>query len=364
MSVAVQLVPARPDFQTRRQVELIGRAVRSTFGLKTCTLHSAEGWVGAVRSFASLDRRAVRSADFAHAWGAEALALAVVSGARRIVYSPVTFPTRRAVGWLRSLLDHRDAHVVCTTSTMRRAYVERGVPLERCHLIRPAVDFARIKRRRVTQLRAALGFADTDVVLMACGESTPGASHATAIWAASILHQLDAKFRVLLWGQGSAVDLMRRFGDNVCSPGFVSVAQDRLEKTIEFEDLLPAIDVVLVTPTTPQPTLAIATCMAAGLPIIATTSYTIAEMLEDRHTALLVPRPKPRDVARRVLDLIDDPGLQWSISDMAKTEAFEFFSVSRFSEQWRTVYDAVARGLKVEVIEPAPGAGLRFHGRV
>jgi len=49
---------------------------------------------------------------------------------------------------------------------------------------------------------------------------------------------------------------------------------------------------------------------------------------------------------------------------MAKTEAFEFFSVSRFSEQWRTVYDAVARGLKVEVIEPAPGAGLRFHGRV
>jgi hypothetical protein len=85
--------------------------------------------------------------------------------------------------------------------------------------------------------------------------------------------------------------------------------------------------------------------------------------LEDRHTALLVAKPSPRIIAQRVLDLRDDPGLQWSISDMARTEAYEFFALSRFLEQCRSAYEQLATGDTVTIEQPAPGAGLRFHGR-
>jgi glycosyltransferase involved in cell wall biosynthesis len=90
---------------------------------------------------------------------------------------------------------------------------------------------------------------------------------------------------------------------------------------------------------------------------------TIAELLEDRHTALLVGKASPRVIAQRVLDLREDPGLQWSISDMARTEAYEFFSLTRFVEQFRSAYEQLVIRNAIQIEQPAPGAGLRFHGR-
>jgi glycosyltransferase involved in cell wall biosynthesis len=136
-----------------------------------------------------------------------------------------------------------------------------------------------------------------------------------------------------------------------------------LSEPIDFESLLPAADAVLVTARGPVPTLPIAVCMAAGLPIISTVTYTVAELLEDRHTAVMVPRHEPRLMARRLLDLRADAGLQWTISDVARAEAYEYFSLTRFLDQWRDVYRRVGEGKPVEVVEPPPGAGSRFHGR-
>jgi hypothetical protein len=48
---------------------------------------------------------------------------------------------------------------------------------------------------------------------------------------------------------------------------------------------------------------------------------------------------------------------------MARTEAYEYFSITRFVNQHRTVYRQLVEGAKVEVPEAGPGAGLRFHGR-
>jgi hypothetical protein len=71
----------------------------------------------------------------------------------------------------------------------------------------------------------------------------------------------------------------------------------------------------------------------------------------------------PRLLAQRVVQLRNDSQAQWSLADVARTEAYEFFSMTRFVEQWRGVYRQAAAGQRVEVIEPAPGAGSRFHGR-
>jgi len=78
----------------------------------------------------------------------------------------------------------------------------------------------------------------------------------------------------------------------------------------------------------------------------------------------MVGKRSPRLLAQRLLDVRADATLQWSISDMARTEAYEFFSMSRFLDQHRAIYRQVMEGKPVEVVQPAPGAGLRFHGRV
>jgi hypothetical protein len=59
----------------------------------------------------------------------------------------------------------------------------------------------------------------------------------------------------------------------------------------------------------------------------------------------------------------EDSNLQWAIRDVARTEAYEYFSQTRFVKQFREVYRQVVAGDRGEVPQPAPGPGARFHGR-
>jgi glycosyltransferase involved in cell wall biosynthesis len=151
-------------------------------------------------------------------------------------------------------------------------------------------------------------------------------------------------------------------GRNVM-PDALRTAEARLGRRVEFEELLPAADTIIVTARGPVATLPIAISMAAALPIAATVTPTVAELLEDRHTALMTAPGKPRVFARRALDLLEDPSAQWTLSDMARTEAYEYFAFTRFVNQVRSVYRQIVESDKVEVHQPAPGAGMRFHGR-
>ncbi len=288
--------------------------------------------------------------------------VAAVGGHQRILYSPIAFPRRRGIRWLRSIMDYRDVQLICPTDTLRRAFVEHGVPIERCHMIRPGVDFSRINRRRDPALRSALGFGEEDCVLLAVGESTRAADHAHSAWAAVVLHVLDRRNKLLLWGRGPLAEQTARFVDRLEQPELCRIATERLGKSVTLEQLLPAVDVALVTARAPVPTLPIAICMAAALPIVAVVSSTVSELLEDRHNAMLVGSNSPRGIARRVLDIREDPNLQWAICDMARTEAYEYFSQSRLLQQFRSVYRQVDAEERVDVPQVPPGAGARFHG--
>jgi glycosyltransferase involved in cell wall biosynthesis len=132
---------------------------------------------------------------------------------------------------------------------------------------------------------------------------------------------------------------------------------------MEFEDVLPTADIFVVSATGPVATLPIATGMAAGVPIVATVTPTVAELLEDRHTALMTQPGVPRLLSEKILQLREDSQLQWSLADVARTEAYEFFPLTRFLEQHRMLYQQVVAGGRVELPEPAAGAGRRFHVR-
>src|SRR5205823_818613 len=142
------------------------------------------------------------------------------------------FLGRRGAGWLRAVMGYRDVQVICPTATQRRTCVERGIPLERCHLIRPGVEFARVRRRRDPALRSALGFVHEDYVLLAAGESARGAGHDRAVWAASILHVLDSHYKVLLWGRGELAGAAERLGARLHQPDLISVAERRLDRRV------------------------------------------------------------------------------------------------------------------------------------
>ena len=142
-------------------------------------------------------RRSNERFDLIHAWGRRALIAAALGAAVPIVFSPDRFPTRRDVRLVRAILSARDLHVTAATDSIRRAFVTRGVSIDRCHLVRPGVEFGKIHRRRDPKLRDALGLNPDDYVILACGESTRQAAHKLAVWATTVLHVLDPRNRLL-----------------------------------------------------------------------------------------------------------------------------------------------------------------------
>jgi glycosyltransferase involved in cell wall biosynthesis len=97
--------------------------------------------------------------------------------------------------------------------------------------------------------------------------------------------------------------------------------------------------------------------MASGLPAVATVTYTVSELLEDRHSALMLAKPTARSLGQRILDLWSDDRQAWSIRDTARTEAYDFFSGSRFINEYRQVYRQIAEGQPVNVPQMAVPSG-------
>ncbi len=355
------------DFQTRRGIDQLATSLGPEFTVDARTLGQGN-FRNLACSIVQLHRRQSPRADVLHAWGPLALLAAVLSPVQRIIYSPDVVITRRQINWLVSAMAHRSINVVCATATQHRLLIEHGVAFDRCHVIRPAVDFGRLRAARAAgglrahrAGRAALGFTESQKVMLAIGDSVRGAGHRLAVWTAAILNELDPRFILLLWGTGCEVAMLEQFARRLGRPNMLVNAQARLGRAVNFEELALAADIGLVTADGPATTMPIAIAMAAALPIVSTLTYTTCEILEDRHSALMAKKPVARLVARRVLDLSDDATLIKKITDTAAAEAFEFYALSRYLAQWRQCYRQAAGDMPVKIDPAASEPAARFN---
>jgi glycosyltransferase involved in cell wall biosynthesis len=300
--------------------------------------------------------------DVIHAFGPYSLAVGLFYGSK-VIYTASEFPRKSAIGWLRAAMNYRDLHVVCPTELMRQWMVRHGVPIERCHLIRPGVDFSKIKAKKDYELRKAFGFTPEDYVVLPGGETTHRAFHLYAVQATTILHWLDNRYKSLMWGRGKLTDSRAKFGTKLNLQGYLNVAERRMGRRLGFEELLPAVDLVLFVSHYPVPTLPIALTMASGVPIVSVAQRPTCEILEDRHNAFLAKIAHPRLIAKRILDMRDDPQLQWKVADMARTEAFEYFPQTRMLQQYRAIYSQLSKGERVELPQLTSDLGSRARGQ-
>lgn len=359
MARALHLIDREADFETARSGLAMARSSDEGFDLTVRTIGRGGDYRDVANGAAKL-RREAGAFDLIHAWGGRALGIAALGSKLPVIFSPSPETHPKTVDWLRAVMNYRRVEVVCPTTTLRRALVQRGIAFERCHLIRPGVDFSRIKRRKDVDLRTRLRLNERDFVFLAVGESTRAASHVEAVWAASILHVADAKYKIVTWGRGPGAESVVHFANKTMPTAF-RCAEQELGGSIEYEALLSIADMILITARQAVATLPIAISMAGALPIVSTVTSTVSELLEDRHTAFMTSG-RPRQIARRAMDLIESPDEHWKLSDMARTEAYEFFALTRFVEQMRSVYRQTIESDRVEVEQTAPGAGTRFHG--
>jgi glycosyltransferase involved in cell wall biosynthesis len=330
--------PARRDFQTQRCLELLLKNLGPEMSMTASSLGPGGDFGNLPVAIFRLRSAGLAYTHIAHAWGPAELAAAAAAGFSRIIFSPQGPIHPQWWRWIGAILRRREVEIVCPTSASRDVFIWRGAPAGRCRVISPAVDVSRFNGSG-RELRASLGLADSDIVLLAPGESIREVFHKYSMWAAAILNVLDPRWRLLIWGRGPMVDSLERFAATVGLDGLLVDAEKRLGSAVDFERIASVADAALVFARGVAPVLPLSTCMAAGVPIVAAETAGSREFLQDQITALLEPAATPRKLAQRMLALQKDPALRRKIAEAARIQALDRFSVARYVADWRRVYN-------------------------
>jgi glycosyltransferase involved in cell wall biosynthesis len=103
--------------------------------------------------------------------------------------------------------------------------------------------------------------------------------------------------------------------------------------------ILGDLDVFVLSSVSEGLSLATIEAMAAGKPIVVTRSGGPQEIIEDRHTGLLVSPADPDALAASICELLKDPGLAANLARNARREVEGRFSLARMIKQYETVYE-------------------------
>src|SRR5215217_8315852 len=211
--------------------------------------------------------------------------------------------------------EHSAEAVLVITPRLRRLLLADGVDENRIHLIPPGVNsslfegpfedpFAGIGRPRV----------------LFVGRLAPQKGVRALVEAAALIENPSA--RVLLVGDGPERPALERearqigVGDRVRFEGFF--AHDRLPAAMAHADILvlPSVYEELGT--------VLLEAMWAGLPIVASRTGGIPDVIEDGANGLLVPPGEPEALARAIDRVLADRGLAYRLSEGAQARAKDY----------------------------------------
>jgi glycosyltransferase involved in cell wall biosynthesis len=357
MIQVLHLMSTDADFQALRTAEAIRRAAGADMTITTRRVGRGGNYRNAAIAGMALRFGRGELLDVVHAWDLPSM-LGAAGGPTPLIFSPSS-PLPGVLTWLRAAMVYRNATVIATSAAMKRSLVRQGIPGSRCDIIAPPIDASMGSLARDETLRLELGLAPDDRVVLAPGESVRCEGHGMAIHVVSILHVLDPRYRILLWGRGEGVGAAKRLARKLGHNRLVVSAEDVLGRHIGFEELTRVADVALATAPSACATLPIAACMAAGMPIVAGATPALTEFLRDGISALLAPKLAPRLLAERILQLQEDPQRAAALGRNARVEAARRFDLRACTGSYFSLYRHAAGVAPKGVLAPRSWEGQR-----
>jgi len=283
--------------------------------------------------------------DVVHAWGESAAEAAVAARLNRCPLVVTRFDPRisdRKAKLLRTIAQGPRSAVCCSSETVQRRLVERGVPIDRCVLVRPGVDFAAINAAKNSpSIRADLGIDSDKPLLVASCPMDHSSGHEFSIWAAQLTQYIDGGYCMVVRGDSAEYDRVKRL--SMAMPFHSAV--EWVGTGCRYEQLLSIGAVHVVTPYDDVSSTSIAWSMAAGVPVIGSAVYSVAELIAHRHNGVLIkPREGPT-MSVAILRAIMRIEALAKETETARAQAYEVFGVRRFVDQQLRVYENLIAGL-------------------
>ena len=168
---------------------------------------------------------------------------------------------------------------------------------------------------------------------------TPKKDHGTFLEAARLITKDAPEIRFRIVGEGALRD---ELADRVTSMGLAGV----VELTGVRDDigaLLAEIDVSVLTSLKEGCSNVVLESMAAGCPLVVTDIGGNSELVEDGVTGYLVPPGDAEGIARRVLELLRDPGLRREMGEAGRARVRSRFTAGRMVDDTVAFYLSVLK---------------------
>ena len=274
--------------------------------------------------------------DIVHAWGVQAAAACRLADRRIPIVLSLSQPGLDDAGyrWVQTLSSEGPLGVACESGVVRRRLVEHGLDIERCAVIRPAVDFSLLNRVGRADRRAALGVDADTSVLLAGSPHVKGNSLTDSVWAGAIAGLQIPGLTLIIPGRSREQARARHLARS--QPSLVRCIFT--DDAYSLPELLAISNMMVVPADRDVATTSIAWAMAAGLVVVGSAVPSITEMIVHRNNGLLVKPGEVFDFARRVVEGLEDADLAGKLREEARSQAFQVFGLRRFVDQFQTLY--------------------------
>jgi hypothetical protein len=261
-------------------------------------------------------------------WGAAAVSTFNVGSVRRILTLAVQ-PPAPALRLLRIATRRGEWTITSASDTLTRALATAGLPGERIVTILPGIDLAAARGANVGALRHSLGIsADAGPIVFAAPMDDAAARIDHTLWASAIMQQMFPRIRVIVPLTDRAPrPEMKAFAESLDSPDLSQIACFAPPE-MSFGTLAQAADMAVFNADAPASVEPLLWAMAAGIPVVATATPEVGELIQHGRNGLLAKPGKPRLIAGRMEELMADSTLRWPLADAARREIYERFSVS------------------------------------
>jgi len=197
-----------------------------------------------------------------------------------------------------------------------------------CKVVPNIVDLARFRPGDPTQPRQIIVARNLEAIY----------DNATALRAFAQVHAVYPDVRLLLAGTGPQESMLRAMAGDLGVASVVEFAGrlDRETMASRLRDSCVALNPSLVD-NMPNSVLE---ALASGVPVVSTCVGGVPFIVQDEHTALLVPPQQPDAMAAAILRLLGEPAVAVKLRE-AGLVAVRAYTWSAVAPQWQAAYAAV-----------------------
>jgi glycosyltransferase involved in cell wall biosynthesis len=213
-----------------------------------------------------------------------------------------------------------------------------GTPPDRTFLVYNGIDLTRFEQREPGALHRVIGVSDDVPIVFSSGRAQPYKGIQVVIAAAALMRDAGRRVEFVFCGDGSYLAELKQMAEQHRLTNFHFLGRRR-----DVPELLGSAAVAVVPSLWAEAFgLTVVEAMVARVPLVATRTGGIPELVEDGVTGLLIEPNDANQMASAITRLLEDPVRSAVMAGRAAETARDRFSLERAAEN---LYAVVSRVL-------------------